>query len=81
MTGSLDWTSLERRPLNTLCFESPSHTNTLLQGFNELRNHHHLLDVTLLADGKSFKVCRRPNCVFIVEGFVEKISQESNSRP
>lgn len=57
MTGSLDWTLLERRPLNTICFESPSHTNTLLQGFNELRSHHHLLDVTLLADGKSFKVC------------------------
>lgn len=55
MTGSLDW-SLLRRPLNTICFESPSHTNTLLQGFNELRNHDFLLDVTLLADGKSFKV-------------------------
>lgn len=56
MTGSLDRTLLERRPLNTICFESTSHTNTLLQGFNDLRNQDFLLDVTLLADGKSFKV-------------------------
>lgn len=58
MTGSLDWTLLNRRPLNSICFESPSHTSTLLQGFNELRNHDSLIDVTLLADGKSFKVCK-----------------------
>lgn len=57
MTGSLDWALLDRRPLNNSCFESPSHTNTLLQGLNELRNNDLLLDVTLLVDGKSFKVC------------------------
>ncbi|KAG4067485.1 hypothetical protein HA402_002762 [Bradysia odoriphaga] len=58
MTGSLNRTLLERRPLNTICFESTSHTNTLLQGFNDLRNQDFLLDVTLLADGKSFKAHR-----------------------
>lgn len=56
MTGPLDWSLLERRPLNSISFVSPTHPNNLINGFNELRNHDFLLDVTLLADGKSFKV-------------------------
>lgn len=55
MTGSLDWMLLDR-PLNTL-FESLSHTKTILQGLNELRRQEYLLDITLLAEGQSFKVC------------------------
>lgn len=57
MTGSLDWTRLDR-PLNTISFESLSHTNTILQGLNELRRQEHLLDITLLAEGQSFKVIK-----------------------
>lgn len=55
MTGSNDWALLDR-PLNTISFESMSHTNTLLNGLNELRRREYLLDITLLAEGKSFKV-------------------------
>lgn len=44
------------QPLNTVCFESLSHTNTVLTGLNELRKREYLLDVTLLAEGRSFKV-------------------------
>lgn len=55
MTGSNDWALLDR-PLNTISFESVSHTNTLLNGLNELRRREYLLDITLLAEGKSFKV-------------------------
>lgn len=52
---TLDWMLLDR-PLNTISFESLSHTNTILQGLNELRNQDQLLDITLVAEGQSFKV-------------------------
>lgn len=51
----LDWMLLDR-PLNTISFESLSHTNTILQGLNELRSQDQLLDITLVAEGQSFKV-------------------------
>lgn len=44
------------RPLNTVNFESPSHTGTLLSGLFALRTQGLLLDVTLIAGGESFKV-------------------------
>lgn len=52
MTGS----ALIDRPLNTVSFESISHTNTVLTGLNELRRREYLLDITLLAEGHSFRV-------------------------
>lgn len=44
------------RPLNTLCFESPTHTGVLLSGLNSLRGKGLLLDVTLIAEGCAFQV-------------------------
>lgn len=58
MTGSNDWAFLDR-PLNAMSFESMSHTNTVLNGLNELRRREYLLDITLLAEGKSFKVIKK----------------------
>ena len=52
MTGSSDWTLLDR-PSNTTII---SHTSTILHGLNELRRLEYLIDVTLLAEGQSFKV-------------------------
>lgn len=62
MTGSIDWMLVDR-PLNTVSFESLSHTNTVLNGLNELRRREYLLDVTLLAEGQSFKVSKYYNCI------------------
>lgn len=42
------------RPLHTVHFESPSHTGTLLCGLQALRCKGLLIDVTLIAEGKSF---------------------------
>lgn len=44
------------RTLNPTVFESMSHTSTLLNGLNFLRERDYLLDVTIWADGESFKV-------------------------
>uniref|UniRef100_A0A1B0CS45 BTB domain-containing protein n=1 Tax=Lutzomyia longipalpis TaxID=7200 RepID=A0A1B0CS45_LUTLO len=46
------------RALNTIFFESLSHTNTLLNGLNELRLKGHLIDITLKANGRSFRAHR-----------------------
>ncbi|XP_059609563.1 kelch-like protein 26 [Phlebotomus argentipes] len=46
------------RTLNTIFFESLSHTNTLLNGLNELRLNGHLIDITLTANGRSFRAHR-----------------------
>ncbi|XP_076358092.1 kelch-like protein 26 [Tachypleus tridentatus] len=43
---------------NTVHFESASHVGTLLGGLNSLRNKGLLLDITLIADGQSFKAHR-----------------------
>lgn len=51
----VDWI-LSDQTLNRVNFESLSHTNTVLAGLNELRKCEHLLDVTLLAEGRSFQV-------------------------
>lgn len=55
MTRVREW-GLQDRPLNTVNFESPSHTGTLLSGLNTLRAKGFLLDVTLVADGEAFQV-------------------------
>jgi hypothetical protein len=55
MTRVREW-GLQDRPLNTVHFESPSHTTTLLAGLNTLRTKGLLLDVTLVADGQAFQV-------------------------
>lgn len=44
------------KPLNTVYFDSPSHSDTLLSGLNSLRSKGHLLDVTLYAQGNAFQV-------------------------
>lgn len=62
MTGSL------------IIFESLSHTNTILHGLSELRRHGQLLDVTLMAEGKSFKVSI-PKCTEINLCIPSQISQ------
>lgn len=49
---------LHDRPLNTIYFESLSHTNTLLHGLNELRLKDQLLDITLQAEGRNFQAHR-----------------------
>lgn len=49
------------KPLNTLYFDSLSHSDTLLSGLNSLRSKGHLLDVTLYAQGNAFQV----NSIFI----------------
>ncbi|KAK8737119.1 hypothetical protein OTU49_004805 [Cherax quadricarinatus] len=46
------------RPLNTVQFEHPSHTGTLLFGLNTLRSKGLLLDVTLIAGGEAFQAHR-----------------------
>lgn len=57
MTRTREWGLQDPgRPLNTINFESPSHTGTLLTGLNTLRAKGHLLDVTLVADGEAFQV-------------------------
>lgn len=48
--------TLQDRPLNTVYFESLSHTNTLLNGLNELRLKGQLLDITFQAEGREFQV-------------------------
>lgn len=61
MTRTKDWALQEPgRPLNTVNFESPSHTGTLLAGLNTLRAKGHLLDVTLVAEGQAFQVTAQP---------------------
>lgn len=57
MTRVREW-GLQDRPLNTVHFESPSHTSTLLCGLNTLRTKGLLLDVTLVADGEAFQAHR-----------------------
>ncbi|KAK3908107.1 Kelch-like protein 26 [Frankliniella fusca] len=57
MTRVREW-GLQDRPLNTVNFESPSHTGTLLSGLNTLRAKGFLLDVTLVADGQAFQAHR-----------------------
>ncbi|XP_064467477.1 kelch-like protein 26 [Ornithodoros turicata] len=42
----------------TVQFESPSHTGTLLNGLNSLRSRGQLLDVTLIAGGREFHAHR-----------------------
>nr|CAD7259250.1 unnamed protein product [Timema shepardi] len=54
MTRVREW-GLQDRPLNTVQFESPSHTGMLLCGLNTLRTRGWLLDVTLLAEGEAFQ--------------------------
>ena len=69
MTRVREW-GLQDRPLNTVHFESPSHTTTLLCGLNTLRTKGLLLDVTLVADGEAFQVCvchEMISCLFIVK--------------
>lgn len=39
-------------------FESPTHTGILLGGLNNLRSKNLLVDVTLIADGQAFEVCK-----------------------
>ncbi|XP_054267106.1 kelch-like protein 26 isoform X2 [Macrosteles quadrilineatus] len=59
MTRTREWGLQEPgRPLNTVNFESPSHTGTLLTGLNTLRAKGHLLDVTLVAEGEAFQAHR-----------------------
>jgi hypothetical protein len=60
MTRVREW-GLQDRPLNTVHFESPSHTTTLLGGLNTLRTKGLLLDVTLVADGQAFQVLHVPH--------------------
>lgn len=55
MTRVREW-GLQDRPLNTVHFESPSHTGTLLCGLNTLRSKGLLLDITLVAEGEAFQV-------------------------
>lgn len=55
MTKAKDFSFLDK-PLNTVYFDSPSHTGTLLSGLHELWKKGQLLDITLLAEGISFKV-------------------------
>ena len=55
MTRVREW-GMQDRPLNTVHFESPSHTSTLLCGLNTLRTKGLLLDVTLVAEGEAFQV-------------------------
>ncbi|XP_049790538.1 kelch-like protein 26 isoform X1 [Schistocerca nitens] len=57
MTRVREW-GLQDRPLNTVHFESPSHTGTLLCGLNTLRSKGLLLDVTLVAEGEAFQAHR-----------------------
>ncbi|KAJ9587276.1 hypothetical protein L9F63_019207 [Diploptera punctata] len=57
MTRVREW-GMQDRPLNTVHFESPSHTSTLLCGLNTLRTKGLLLDVTLVADGEAFQAHR-----------------------
>nr|CAD7399880.1 unnamed protein product [Timema poppensis] len=57
MTRVREW-GLQDRPLNTVQFESPSHTGMLLCGLNTLRTRGWLLDVTLLAEGEAFQAHR-----------------------
>lgn len=52
MTRTKEWAVLD----NTVNFESPSHTGTLLTGLNTLRAKGQLLDVTLVAEGEAFQV-------------------------
>lgn len=52
-----DWMILDKDgQVNSIYFHSLAHSNTLLNGLNELRRHGHLMDVTLLAEGRQFKV-------------------------
>ena len=46
---------LQDCPLNTVLFESPSHTSTLLCGLNTLQTKGLLLDITVVADGEAFQ--------------------------
>ena len=55
MTRSIEWL-YEDHPLNTTYFESVSHTNTILNGLNDLRLSGHLFDITFVAEGRYFKV-------------------------
>lgn len=55
MTKAKDFSFLDK-PLNTVYFDSPSHTGTLLSGLHELWKKGQLLDITLLAEGIAFKV-------------------------
>ncbi|XP_067013052.1 kelch-like protein 26 [Anabrus simplex] len=57
MTRVREW-GLQDRPLNTVHFESPSHTGTLLCGLNTLRSKGLLLDITLVAEGEAFQAHR-----------------------
>lgn len=57
MTRTKEWGLQDPgRPLNTVNFEFPSHTGTLLSGLNALRAEGLLLDVTLVAEGEAFQV-------------------------
>lgn len=49
---------LQDRPLNTVNFECPSHCGILLTGLDSLRSKEQLLDITLLAEGQSFRAHR-----------------------
>lgn len=57
MTRLKEW-CLQDRPLNTVHFECPSHCGTLLAGLDSLRTKGQLLDITLLAEGQSFRAHR-----------------------
>ncbi|XP_026468720.1 kelch-like protein 26 [Ctenocephalides felis] len=57
MTKAKDFSFLDK-PLNTVYFDSPSHTGTLLSGLHELWKKGQLLDITLLAEGIAFKAHR-----------------------
>lgn len=55
MTGnSLEWT-ITLNHSNTH-FESLAHSKAILSGLNELRQEEKLVDITLVAQGESFKV-------------------------
>lgn len=59
MTRTKEWGLQDPgRPLNTVNFEFPSHTGTLLSGLNALRAEGLLLDVTLVAEGEAFQAHR-----------------------
>lgn len=78
MTRVREW-GLQDRPLNTVHFESPSHTSTLLCGLNTLRTKGLLLDVTLVADGEAFQVsvCVCVCHEMISDSFLDKIMSAS----
>lgn len=65
--GPIDVLPLSRT-LNPTVFESMSHASTLLNGLNFLRERDYLLDVTIWADGESFKV-RNLRFLIIVTDF------------